>query len=107
LLIRPKCLLVSRIRKAIQKVTTVTNTHPDQFELSDHPTDPVSRVKFAPHSTKLLVASWDKNLYLHDISGNSSTLMRKFEHRAPILDVCWSEDETHAYTVGVDHDVRR
>ncbi|KAI9732323.1 MAG: hypothetical protein M1834_001530 [Cirrosporium novae-zelandiae] len=81
-----------------------------QYELRDPPSDAISALKFAPHSgsTKLLVASWDKNLYLYDITGDESgKLIEKFEHRAPVLDVCFGDHEEEAYTAGLDWDVRR
>ena len=79
----------------------------DQIELSDPPLDVISAVEFAPGDLRLLVASWDKNVYLYEINGSSSTLLRKYEHRAPILDVCWGEGEHEAFTAGLDWDVRR
>ena len=78
----------------------------DQIELSDPPSDVISAVKFAPEDLHLLVASWDKHVYLYEINGSSSTLLRKYEHRAPVLDVCWGEGEHEAYTAGLDWDVQ-
>ncbi|MCJ1474736.1 hypothetical protein MMC13_003396 [Lambiella insularis] len=78
-----------------------------QFELSDAPSDAISAIKFAPASLRLLVASWDKNVYLYELSGASSSLLQTFEHRAPVLDVCWGDSEEEAYSVGLDWDVRK
>lgn len=33
--------------------------------------------------------------------------MGAFEHRAPVLDVCFGESDEEAYTVGLDRDVRQ
>lgn len=92
-----------------------------QYELNPPPTDAISAVRFAPgNSTKLLVSSWDRNVYLYDVAhalsegsnGESNghiegSLIRTFEHRAPVLDVCFGEDEDTAYSTGLDWDVRR
>ncbi|MCJ1447278.1 MAG: hypothetical protein MMC23_007789 [Stictis urceolatum] len=78
-----------------------------QFELSEPPTDAISAVKFAPSSHKLLVASWDKQVYLYELEGQTGTLLQKFGHRAPVLDVCWDQNETQFYSCGLDWDVRQ
>ncbi|KAL9000098.1 MAG: hypothetical protein Q9169_001173 [Polycauliona sp. 2 TL-2023] len=78
-----------------------------QYELSDPPSDAVSAIKFAPASLQLLVASWDKNVYLYDTSDNGGRLLRTYQHRAPVLDVCFGDNDEDAYTVGLDWDVRR
>lgn len=53
------------------------------------------------------MASWDKHVYLYDTSSTGGQLLNKFEHRAPVLDVCFGENEEEAYTAGLDWDVRR
>lgn len=78
-----------------------------QFELYEGPTDAISSVKFAPNSNKLLVSSWDKHVYLYDISSGVGTLLNKYEHRAPVLDVCFGKDDDEAFSCGLDWDVRR
>ncbi|KAK4998039.1 mitotic spindle checkpoint protein Bub3, partial [Elasticomyces elasticus] len=66
-----------------------------QFELSDPPSDAISAIKFAPNTpTRLLVASWDKHIYLYDTHAQpGGRLIRKYEHRAPVLDVCFGANE--------------
>ncbi|KAG8527533.1 uncharacterized protein KY384_007685 [Bacidia gigantensis] len=78
-----------------------------QYDLPDPPTDAISAVKFAPKSSRMLVSSWDKFVYLYDTAPPSGQLLSKFEHRAPVLDVCFGENENVAYTAGVDHACRR
>ncbi len=80
-----------------------------QVELSEPPSDAISSVKFAPESnTRLLVASWDKNIYLYDTKdGASGALIRKFEHRAPVLDVCFGANDNEAFSAGLDWGVKR
>ncbi|KAJ0115355.1 hypothetical protein N8I77_000723 [Diaporthe amygdali] len=82
-----------------------------QFEVAQPPDDAVSRVVFAPESpTRLLVSSWDKNVYLYEIEdgdAGSAKLVRQFEHRAPVMDVCFGGSDNEAFTAGVDHRVTR
>ncbi|POS88287.1 mitotic checkpoint protein-like protein BUB3, partial [Erysiphe pulchra] len=81
-----------------------------QYELSEPPTDAVSSIAFASNSpTRLLVASWDKNLYLYDTSDQEACgrLIKKFEHRAPVLDVCFGASDNEAFTAGVDFQVKK
>jgi cell cycle arrest protein BUB3 len=82
-----------------------------QFELAQPPTDAVSSLVFAPQdSTRLLVSSWDKHVYLYDTSpsdGEGGILVRSFEHRAPVLDVCFGADDNEAFSAGMDWQVKR
>lgn len=82
-----------------------------QFEISQPPTDAVSRVVFAPESsTRLLVSSWDKDVYLYEIDDGdaaSATLVKQYEHRAPVMDVCFGSSDNEAFTAGLDHRVTR
>ncbi|KAF2497077.1 WD40 repeat-like protein [Lophium mytilinum] len=80
-----------------------------QFEIPEfeNPTDAISSVKFSPYSNRLLVASWDKHVYLYEITSGVGTLVNKFEHRAPVLDVCFGKDDDEAFTCGLDWDIRR
>ncbi|KAJ3495703.1 hypothetical protein NLG97_g3204 [Lecanicillium saksenae] len=81
-----------------------------QVELSPPPGDAVSAVVFAPESsTKLLVSSWDKNVYLYDLANgaNDAKLTNTYEHRAPVLDVCFGASDDEAYTAGMDWAVNR
>jgi cell cycle arrest protein BUB3 len=78
------------------------------------PTDVISALAFSPilDSTRLAVSSWDKNVYLYDLrddNGNvgEGRLLRKFEHRAPVLDVSFGENEDEIFSVGLDWDVKR
>jgi cell cycle arrest protein BUB3 len=84
-------------------------TSAGQFELAQNPTEPISAVKFAPNtSTRLLVSSWDRHVYLYDTHADSGgKLLQKFEHRAPVLDVCFGRDDNEAFSCGLDWEVRR
>ena len=76
-------------------------------ELAQPPTDAISSLQFAPTSLRLLVASWDKRVYLYEHSDSDWQLVRTYEHRAPVLDVCFGDGENDAYTTGLDLDVRQ
>lgn len=73
------------------------------------PTDPISAVRFAPNSpTRLLVSSWDKNIYLYDTKdGPNGRLIQQIPHRAAVLDVCFGADDNTAFTGGLDWDVNK
>ncbi|KAI1007919.1 hypothetical protein K3495_g296 [Podosphaera aphanis] len=80
-----------------------------QFELSTPPSDAVSALAFAPASpSRLLVASWDKHVYLYDTADADTrgTLISKHEHRAPVLDVCFGATDDVAYSGGLDWQVK-
>ncbi|KAF2154091.1 mitotic checkpoint protein BUB3 [Myriangium duriaei CBS 260.36] len=83
-----------------------------QYELSEPPTDVISAVKFAPHSdTRLLVSSWDRHIYLYEVASplnaTEGHLLLRVEHRAPVLDICFGEDDDTAYSAGLDQDVNQ
>jgi cell cycle arrest protein BUB3 len=81
-----------------------------QHELDAPPSDAISSLQFSPEGTKLLVGSWDRTLSVYQRSENGSApfvLKGRVQCRAPVLDVCWGADESVAYFVGLDHDVRR
>ncbi|GAB7346765.1 hypothetical protein MBLNU459_g1868t1 [Dothideomycetes sp. NU459] len=75
-----------------------------QVELPSPPSDPISAVRFAPHSSsRLLVASWDKNIHVYDRhSSGQWSLTRSVPHRAPVLDACFGDDDNTVFSAGVD-----
>lgn len=80
-----------------------------QFELTPAPADVISSVHFGPgSSTWLLVSSWDKHVYLYDTQAQAGgKLLRKFEHPAPVLAVCFGDDDNIAYSACLDWEVRK
>ncbi|KAM7217059.1 WD40-repeat-containing domain protein [Rhypophila decipiens] len=79
-----------------------------QWEVAQPPNDAISSLEFAPESSKLIVSSWDKNVYLYDIGANGAdeaTLIRSFEFRAPVLDVCFGANDDEAFVGGLDQQV--
>ncbi|KAJ9626162.1 uncharacterized protein PV06_05121 [Exophiala oligosperma] len=82
----------------------------NQSPVPDPPADAISALRFSPHpdSFRFAVASWDKNVYIYELTdGKSCTQTAKFEHRAPVLDVCFGKDDNEIYTACLDWDVRR
>ncbi|KAI0478469.1 WD40-repeat-containing domain protein [Xylariaceae sp. FL0804] len=101
-----------------------------QYELSQPPSDAISALAFAPNSpSRLLVSSWDKKVYLYDTSAAASSssssepppgdgdgendqpqhgaLLGTFEHRAPVMDVCFGAGDDEAFAAGMDWRVTR
>ncbi len=81
-----------------------------QFPVPELPTDAISALRFSPHpdSTRFAVASWDKHAYIYEVlDGKVCNQVAKFEHRAPVLDVCFGKDDNEVYTACLDQDVRR
>ncbi|KAI0017500.1 WD40-repeat-containing domain protein [Xylariomycetidae sp. FL0641] len=85
-----------------------------QFELAQPPNDAISAVAFAPgSSSRLLVSSWDKNVYVYDTTGEADadgrhgTVVQTIAHRAPVMDVCFGADDNEAFSAGMDWQVLR
>ena len=67
-------------------------------------------MRFSPHadSNKFVASSWDRHAYVYELSeGKTCTQLNKFEHRAPVLDVCFGKDDNSLYTASLDHCIRR
>ncbi|KAH8696311.1 putative nuclear pore complex subunit [Talaromyces proteolyticus] len=89
-------------------------SHSNQVTVASPPSDAISALKFSsdPDSTRIVVSSWDKNVYLYDLRDENGQvgvgkLLQKFEHRAPVLDVCFGANEDEIITAGLDWDVRK
>ncbi|KTW30866.1 hypothetical protein T552_00576 [Pneumocystis carinii B80] len=90
------------------------NKH-NQWEITPSPLDGVSSLVFSPYtSMHLAMTSWDKTLKLLDITSilsnddnkdDKNIILFSFEHKAPVLDCCFS-NEIHIYTGGLDRRVR-
>lgn len=77
---------------------------PNEFKLSDPPTDCIQSVKFGPQSNNfLLTASWDSSVRLYDITHNNMAL--KYTHTGPVLDVAF-QDTNHCWSGGLDRQVK-
>ncbi|KAK4174179.1 putative mitotic checkpoint protein BUB3, partial [Triangularia setosa] len=79
-----------------------------QFEVAQPPNDAVSSLVFSNDSShRLLVSSWDKHVYLYEVVNDQANLVNKYEHRAPVLDVCFGANNNEAFTAGMDRQVKR
>lgn len=77
--------------------------------MAQPPNDAISAIDFAPDAPRFLVSSWDKNVYLYEIASGSeqATLINTFEHRAPVLSVCFGANQDEAFTAGMDRQVKK
>lgn len=49
-------------------------------------------------------------MYLYEIDDGdaaSATLVKQYEHRAPVMDVCFGGSDSEAFTAGLDHRVTK
>ncbi|KAH0506617.1 Mitotic checkpoint protein BUB3 [Microtus ochrogaster] len=79
-------------------------TGSNEFNLNQPPEDGISSVKFSPNTSQfLLVSSWDTSVRLYDVPANSMRL--KYQHTGAVLD-CAFYDPTHAWSGGLDHQLK-
>ncbi|KAI4546685.1 hypothetical protein MG293_003240 [Ovis ammon polii] len=79
-------------------------TGSNEFKLNQPPEDGISSVKFSPNTSQfLLVCSWDTSVRLYDVPANSMRL--KYQHTGAVLD-CAFYDPTHAWSGGLDHQLK-
>ncbi|KAK3027378.1 hypothetical protein RJ639_040176, partial [Escallonia herrerae] len=78
--------------------------YPACLEFGNPIQDAVSRVRFAPKSNNLLIASWDSSLRLYDVS--SSRLRLEAPTEAALLDCCF-QNEAVALSAGHDGSINR
>ncbi|XP_024640935.1 mitotic checkpoint protein BUB3.3 isoform X1 [Medicago truncatula] len=67
--------------------------------------DAISRIQFGPNSNNLLISSWDTNLRLYDF--DASVVRLEANSEASLLDCCFSEDDSVAFSVASDGFIRR
>ena len=74
-----------------------------EYELSNPPTDGITSVVFAPSfgSPLLLASSWDKSVYLYDVSKDTDSPRVTYSHSRAVLDCCFPE-LTRSFSVGLD-----
>lgn len=54
------------------------------------------------------MSSWDRNVSLYDtLAEPGGKLIQRFEHPAPVLDVCFGRTDNEAFSAGMDWEVRR
>eukprot|EP01137_Pigoraptor_chileana_P014153 Opistho-2@68450 len=77
---------------------------PNEFELSNPPSDGISSVRFGPtHANFLLASSWDTSVRLYDVP--NKILRATFHHSSAALDICFT-DNTHGASAGLDKAVK-
>ena len=64
----------------------------NEFQLHNPPTDTITHLCYTPnpHSRHLLASSWDKNLYLYDVSMNKAIFTKP--HSASVLACCFTDE---------------
>eukprot|EP00002_Diphylleia_rotans_P009570 TRINITY_DN1995_c0_g1_i3.p1 TRINITY_DN1995_c0_g1~~TRINITY_DN1995_c0_g1_i3.p1 ORF type:complete len:285 (-),score=55.72 TRINITY_DN1995_c0_g1_i3:703-1557(-) len=75
-----------------------------EYKLQSGPKDGISNIRFAPNSDMLLVSSWDTSVRL--IDSQHDALRLTYNHSAPVLDCCFADDDSQAYSGGVDAQVK-
>ncbi|KAM4797897.1 LOW QUALITY PROTEIN: mitotic checkpoint protein BUB3-like [Urocitellus parryii] len=79
-------------------------TGSNKFKLNQPPEDGISSMKFSPNTSQFLLdSSWDTSVCLYDVPANSMWL--KYQHTGAILD-CAFYDPTHAWSGGLDHQLK-
>jgi WD40 repeat protein len=68
---------------------------------SDLPTDSISDLQFSPTNDFLAVASWDKKVYIYEISASGARGKWLFECSGPVFGVAWSTVSASSLTVAV------
>lgn len=74
-----------------------------QFQLVQPPKDGIASVCFGRKTNLLLVASWDKTLYLYKASDN--TFLNRFAHQNAVLSCAFNNDDSCAFSGGLDRKV--
>ena len=78
-------------------------TGSQEVELVSPPADGITTVAFCPSassSSLLLSSSWDATLRLHDADKNF--LLTSIPHASPVLDACWSNTASLAFSASLD-----
>ncbi|EDR03971.1 uncharacterized protein LACBIDRAFT_330872 [Laccaria bicolor S238N-H82] len=78
----------------------------DDVQVSDLPTDSISKVSFSSQADYMAVASWDNSVRIYEVGVQESfqtQVKGGYHHQGPVLDVCWSTDGTKLFSGGVDN----
>jgi len=74
-----------------------------QIEVQSPPTDGVSAVIFANHqNNRLLASSWDRKVYLYDVTATSTKLTTTYQHKAAVMDCAFADDDSIAFSGSID-----
>eukprot|EP00919_Chromeraceae_sp_WS-2016_P081540 GHVR01192560.1.p1 GENE.GHVR01192560.1~~GHVR01192560.1.p1 ORF type:complete len:412 (-),score=85.46 GHVR01192560.1:124-1359(-) len=88
-----------------------TNPH-QSYEVPNPPSDTVSAISWSPFDLFLAVASWDKSVRVYQVATSprapmfDAKMVTGYDHSAPVLCVCWNEDNTMLFSGSADGDVK-
>jgi mRNA export factor len=72
--------------------TTTGDTSKDvEVQQSQLPSDSIQDLSFSPGADYLAVASWDKKVYIYEITASGANGKYLFECQGPVLGVGWSK----------------
>eukprot|EP00457_Paulinella_chromatophora_P010648 gb/GEZN01010759.1/.p1 GENE.gb/GEZN01010759.1/~~gb/GEZN01010759.1/.p1 ORF type:complete len:332 (+),score=34.32 gb/GEZN01010759.1/:95-1090(+) len=80
-----------------------STNHSVELELASPPSDGISSLKFGNRTNLLLVSSWDKGVRMYDAEKNA--LRHRYDHKGAVLDVCFSPDDSQAFSGGIDRNI--
>lgn len=102
------CLLSSHLQPFYLDVTmsflnksNSSDPAAQDVQLPPGPTDSVSSLCFSPTADYLAVSSWDNNVRVYEVGANIAG-RAAFDHGAPVLDTCWTQDGRVLISAGVD-----
>ncbi|KAJ7841339.1 Poly(A)+ RNA export protein [Mycena olivaceomarginata] len=83
---------------------TGVNAVQKDIEVADPPSDSISSLSFANNADFLAVGSWDNSVRVYEIGqGGKSQGKAMYQHQAPVLSVCWSQDGSKIFSGGADN----
>jgi WD40 repeat protein len=94
---------VSRLLNSTCRHTRANMADSNQVLLSNPPSDGIASVRFSPVSDRLVSASWDNGIRVHDVPSNA--LLAHLHHETAALDACFGDDDNRVYSVGLDRRV--
>ncbi|KAJ6468388.1 WD40-repeat-containing domain protein [Mycena sanguinolenta] len=83
------------------------NTPQKDIEVAEPPGDSISSLAFSNQADFLAVGSWDNSVRVYEVGpGGKSQGKAMFQHQAPVLSVCWSQDGSKIFSGGADNTAR-
>ncbi|KAF8583583.1 WD40 repeat-like protein [Ramaria rubella] len=107
---RQLLLAISSFFKSGGLTIAIMQTQPPaakDIELADPLPDSVSSLAWSPQADFLAAGSWDNNVRIYEIGGNSESQRKAmYGHQGPVLSVCWNQDGKKVFSGGVDNAAR-
>ena len=73
-------------------------------QISQPPTDCVTKLEFSPVGNYLSCSSWDGKTRIYEIQENGqSNGIAMLDHQKPVLASCWSADGQKVFSSGIDN----